>query len=145
MPRPVEPPAPAPRRGWIPILLLVLLAGGMLASRQWIGAERRLPSATAAWRVTVLAPSGTVIHRPTTFEVEVRQPDGRPADARVEIDLTMPDMEMPLNRFAAAPVPQAPGHYRGTGAFTMKGRWQIEAIARRGEAVATGRRLVTVR
>lgn len=141
-----ERPTSEPRRGWSPTLLLVLLVLGVVAARFWIGAQRAEPTGSvAAWHMTVAEPSGTVIHEPTRFEVEVLGPEGRPLEgAQVEFDLTMPAMEMPLNRFAAPPVPGQPGRYRGEGTFTMKGEWQIEAIARHGSEIATARRIVQV-
>lgn len=137
-------PSPTPRTGWGIFLLLVLLVAGIVASRHWIGAQRSAPSASAVdWRMTVAAPSGTVIHEPTRFEVAIRRADGLPVEgARVEFDLTMPAMEMPLNRFGARAVPDRPGTYAGEGTFTMKGKWQIEAIARHGDQVARARRIV---
>ncbi|HEY9855225.1 MAG TPA: FixH family protein [Stenomitos sp.] len=146
MTAPVEPSSPDPRRGWGTLLLLILLVAGVVASRYWIGAQRSVSGTGAAWHMTVAEPSGTVIHQPTRFEATVLGADGRPVEGlQVDFDLTMPDMEMPLNRFAAPAVPGQPGHYRGEGTFTMKGRWQIEAIARQGDRVATARRLVQVR
>jgi len=145
MTAPAEPSSPDPRRAWGTVLLLILLVAGVVASRYWIGAQRSVSGAGAAWHMTVAEPSGTVIHQPTRFEVTVLGPERRPAEGlQVAFDLTMPDMEMPLNRFSAVPVPGEPGHYRGEGTFTMKGRWQIEAIARQGAQVATARRQVQV-
>ncbi len=139
-------PSPA-KRGWGLWLLLVLLVAGVLGSRAWIGAQRSVPvTGASAWRMTVLPPSGRVIHEPTRFEVEIVGSDGRPVEgAAVEFDLTMPAMEMPLNRFAAPAVPGAPGRYRGEGTFTMKGEWRIEAIARLGDAGARADRIEQVR
>lgn len=141
-----EPKVPDPRGGWGIALLLLVLVAGVFASRAWIASERAAPEASAAWKMDLHAPSGTVIHAPTRFEVDVFRPDGRPLEgARVAFDLTMPDMEMPLNRFEAPAVPGEPGRYRGEGTFTMKGRWQIEAVARHQGAVSTARRIVQVR
>lgn len=141
-------PSPTSAAGrWGLWLLLVLLVAGVLGSRAWIDAQRSVPAAAqAAWRVVVAPPSGLMIHEPTRFEVELLGADGHPLEgARVEFDLTMPDMEMPLNRFAAKAVPGVPGRYRGEGTFTMKGKWRIEAIARQGDAVARAERIVQVR
>lgn len=147
MPATPKPDSPDPRRGWVMGLLLLLLVAGVFASRHWIDAARQQPSLPgAAWSMAVAEPSGTALYVPTAFEVTVRAADGRPVEgARVVFDLTMPAMEMPLNRFEAPAVPGKPGHYRGTGTFTMRGEWQIAATARRRGEVATARRIVQVR
>lgn len=46
--------------------------------------------------------------------------------ADVSLDLTMPDMEMPVNRPAV--VESGGGVYRATTLFTMAGKWQIKVV-----------------
>lgn len=58
------------------------------------------------------------------LELELRDLDQRPVSgALVGFDLTMPAMEMPVNRPQATE--EESGIYRATAIFTMAGEWQI--------------------
>jgi hypothetical protein len=46
--------------------------------------------------------------------------------ADVSLDLTMPEMEMPVNRPAV--IEDGGGGYQATTLFTMAGKWQITAV-----------------
>jgi hypothetical protein len=62
----------------------------------------------------------------TTLELALRDNEQQPVSgASVSFDLTMPAMEMPVNRPQASEV--SPGVYRASAVFTMAGEWQIRA------------------
>ncbi|MBO9541575.1 FixH family protein [bacterium] len=133
-----------PKLGALVLLVLVLIAG-VLFSRQMIGTQRASQAPAGELRLAIAPLAELKAFKPMPFEVTVRTPDGLPLEgAEVRFDLTMPDMEMPLNRFDAQPVPGQPGVYRGEGNFTMGGRWQIEATAKQGDRTGAATELVEI-
>lgn len=83
----------------------------------------------------------------TTFEVEVRDAEGRPVtDADVSVLFymaAMPTMNMPAMQTEAALAHAEPGVYRGTGQIAMGGRWDVTVtVSRGGERI--GRRQFSV-
>lgn len=123
-----------PPRTWLTLGLgIALLLGGAWWSRTQF---RSLPDRPADVGLVIRPPERWVQATALPFEVAWSR-DGRPVTgASVVFDLSMPAMAMPPNRFAALQVAGRPGVYRGTGVFTMAGRWQIMAIAREGSASA---------
>lgn len=68
---------------------------------------------------------------PTPLRVLVRDQQNQPvSDAKISIDLTMPDMDMGKNR--VVPTYQGLGVYTGTGRFTMAGEWRATVTVWRG-------------
>lgn len=64
------------------------------------------------------------------FEVTLTDENGKPVtDAAITLDLTMPAMPMPMNKFALES--GGDGAYKANGRFTMRGLWQIEVIIER--------------
>ncbi|MEO7717572.1 MAG: FixH family protein [Capsulimonas sp.] len=67
-----------------------------------------------------------------TFTVIAGNERGEPLrDATVNVDLTMPSMEMPKNEIVCRQT--KPGEYSGTGRFTMAGDWQARVTAQGGK------------
>ncbi|HEY9899204.1 MAG TPA: FixH family protein [Pantanalinema sp.] len=143
----IKPSLPAPRaRLGALVLLVILLVGGVILSRYAIGAMRASQAPAGELRLSISPVQDLVPFKTMPFEVTVRTAEGLPLEgAEVRFDLTMPEMAMPLNRFAARPVAGRPGLYRGEGSFTMGGHWLIEATARRGEQSGVGSRHVEIR
>jgi hypothetical protein len=78
-------------------------------------------SLTATLRVLPFPP---VPMEDTILELTLRDADQQPVSgAAVALDLTMPAMEMPVNRPQATEVES--GVYRADAIFTMAGEWQI--------------------
>jgi hypothetical protein len=69
----------------------------------------------------------------TVLELALRDSDQRPVSgASVVFDLTMPAMEMPVNRPQATE--EESGVYRANAIFTMAGEWQIRvAVSYQGQ------------
>jgi nitrogen fixation protein FixH len=60
------------------------------------------------------------------LELTLRDSDDRPlSGAQISLDLTMPGMEMPLNRPEVKE--KGNGVYEAQALFTMAGKWRIEA------------------
>ena len=96
-----------------------------------------LPENTAmekAGNLTVLlaiSPYPPVRSKASGFDVTLLDENGQAvSDASVSLDLTMPSMYMPPNKFAAKYTEN--GVYHGSGRFTMGGLWRIEVIVQRG-------------
>lgn len=67
----------------------------------------------------------------SSFAVTLSDENGLPVtDAEITLDLTMPAMPMPLNKFSLAS--SGNGAYKADGRFTMRGLWQIEVLILRG-------------
>lgn len=65
---------------------------------------------------------------PTTFTVHVTNSMGKAVMGEaVTVDLGMPAMDMGRNEVTLKPA--GPGVYKGTGRFTMAGRWQATVSA----------------
>jgi hypothetical protein len=61
--------------------------------------------------------------QPTRFEFTVMEKEQRLRDARVDVSLVMPLMDMGKNQFSANPTPR--GAYEGSGKFTMGDEWEV--------------------
>jgi hypothetical protein len=95
-----------------------------------------LPENTAAQVLDGLAvslamePYPPTSYKETNFKVTLIDQNGQQVDdATVILDLTMPEMWMPPNSLSLPPA--GGGLYQGTGRFTMRGWWRIEAIIER--------------
>jgi nitrogen fixation protein FixH len=61
-----------------------------------------------------------------TLQLTLRDAQGRPiSGAAVQIDLSMPGMQMPLNRPQVTEI--GTGVYRAGALLTMAGEWQVRA------------------
>jgi hypothetical protein len=96
-----------------------------------------LPENTAAQKVgglnvsIALLPYPPVGFKESNFLVTLNDEQGQPVtDAKVSLDLTMPEMPMPANKLEAQHA--GIGQYPATGRFTMRGWWRIEVIIERG-------------
>lgn len=66
------------------------------------------------------------------FDVTLTDTSGQAiSDATISLDLTMPQMPMPLNQLNMELT--SDGKYHATGRFTMGGWWRIEVIITRGD------------
>jgi nitrogen fixation protein FixH len=66
-----------------------------------------------------------------TLELTLRDAQGQPmSGATVQLDLTMPGMQMPANQPQALDVGH--GVYRARAIFTMAGEWQVRADVTHG-------------
>jgi Cu(I)/Ag(I) efflux system membrane fusion protein/cobalt-zinc-cadmium efflux system membrane fusion protein len=86
----------------------------------------------------------------STFEVTVRDADGRPvADADVSVVFfmaAMPTMNMPAMRTEAVMPAVGGGVYRGAGQVAMAGRWDVTVtVSRNGERLGSSQSSVVVR
>lgn len=114
-------------------LVAVSPSGGAVQAPQE-GAN--LPENTAAQVVEglnvslAMAPYPPTSYGTTDFEVKLLDAEGKPVeDAKVSLDLTMPEMWMPPNSLELL----AEGDvYKGQGRYTMRGWWRIEVIIERG-------------
>lgn len=135
----------APPKLGVLLALVAFLLGGVLLSRYVIANMRASQAPAGALRLAIAPLHDHHAFKAMPFEVTIRTPDGLPLEgAEVRFDLTMPEMEMPLNRFDAVAVPGQPGRYRGEGSFTMGGLWQIEATARQGDRHGVARERVEI-
>jgi hypothetical protein len=76
-------------------------------------------------------PYPPTMRQPTEFSVTLTDASGKAInDAKVTLDLTMPEMYMPPNKPALNFI--ADGKYSAMGQFTMRGWWRIEVIIARG-------------
>jgi hypothetical protein len=96
-----------------------------------------LPENTAAQKVGGLNVSMALSPYPPTgfqesnFAVTLTDEQGQAVtDAKISLDLTMPEMWMPPNKLEAQHAGN--GQYLATGRFTMRGLWRIEVILERG-------------
>jgi Cu(I)/Ag(I) efflux system membrane fusion protein/cobalt-zinc-cadmium efflux system membrane fusion protein len=85
-----------------------------------------------------------------TFEVAVRDADGRPiADGEVSVTFfmaAMPTMNMPAMRSETKLSPVGDGVYRGSGQILMSGRWDVTvAVSRGGQRLGSRQFSVTTR
>jgi len=70
-------------------------------------------------------------YNPADFKVTLTDVNGKVInDATVSLNLTMPTMWMPPNRFPLTST--SDGKYSAAGQFTMRGPWRIEVIITRG-------------
>jgi hypothetical protein len=97
----------------------------------------QLPENTAAQKVgnlnvsIALSPYPPVGFKENTFAVTLTDEQGQAVtDAKISLDLTMPEMPMPANKLEAQHAGN--GQYPATGRFTMRGWWRIEVIIERG-------------
>jgi hypothetical protein len=97
----------------------------------------KLPENTAAQKVgglnvsIALSPYPPLGFKESNFAVTLMDEQGQAVtDAKVSLDLTMPEMWMPPNKLEAQHAGN--GQYLATGRFTMRGLWQIEVIIERG-------------
>jgi nitrogen fixation protein FixH len=104
----------------LPILISLLLNGcGTTASP---AADTQTSGSLSA--TLQVSPSPPVPMEDTTLELTLRDSSQRPVPgALVVFDLTMPAMEMPVNRPQATE--EESGVYRANAVFTMAGEWLI--------------------
>jgi hypothetical protein len=104
----------------LPILISLLLNGcGPTASPA--GDTQTSGSLSATLQVLPFPPAPM---EDTTLELMLRDSDQRPATgALVVFDLTMPAMDMPVNRPQATE--EESGVYRANAIFTMAGEWLV--------------------
>ena len=117
-------------------------AGGLVAvdsqgNPLTAAAGETLPEGTAAQNADGLTVAFSLSPYPpagfdqSTFSVTLTDESGQPVtDAEITLDLTMPAMPMPLNKFDLPT--SGGGVYQSNGRFTMRGLWQIEVIIQRG-------------
>ena len=108
-----------------PVLMILALICFFSSSDTVFAAETRLEKpAFKSGKVTVTfadAPLKTMTETP--FAIMIAGATGITIrDAKLSIDLDLPDMPMPPNRPAAT---WQDGAYRGTAIFTMAGAWQM--------------------
>ena len=84
----------------------------------------------------------------TTFEVSLKSPEGQPVtDANVVVQSlmpAMPTMNMPAIRNETTLAPAGNGIYRGTGALTTSGRWDVTVVVTRAGQQLGRRQLALV-
>lgn len=108
-----------------PVLMILAIICLFSSADLLFAAETRLEKpAFKSGKVTVTfadAPLKTMTETP--FALKITGATGITiSDAKLSIDLDMPDMPMPPNRPAAT---WKEGAYRGTAIFTMAGAWQM--------------------
>jgi hypothetical protein len=116
-----------------PILLPVLIA---LLMSSCGGAESPVMDTQTSGSLTArlqVVPYPPVPMEDSTLEVTLRDSEQQPVSgALVVFDLTMPAMEMPVNRPQATE--EEGGVYRADAIFTMAGEWQIRVdVSYQGE------------
>jgi hypothetical protein len=73
-----------------------------------------------------LTPYPPSMSKPSDFEIKLTDLNGQAiSGATVSLDLTMPGMYMPPNKFDLAA--SGEGKYTASGHFTMRGPWRMEA------------------
>ena len=115
---------------WILLCLVIACAG---CTDRTVPAVPAVPAAdTAHWRIALTAdPAAPRQLDPTRFTVQVTD-SGKPvSSAGVEVQLSMPTMDMGRNEVTAQP--QSAGTYIANGRFTMPGDWQVTVIADHGK------------
>lgn len=110
-------------------VLLAILAATMRHVVRPTPTER---AASSDLHMTVMPPSTTKTLASASYEVILDRHERPVSDAAVSIFLGMSNMMMPPNHFSLSPVFGHPGHFRGTGVLTMKGPWEVTAIAHVG-------------
>jgi nitrogen fixation protein FixH len=107
------------------LLSIVLLVGLTACSRDV--APPAFTQRTGPWSATLtVKPYPPEAMNAATLEVAVTDETGQPVSgAAVAFDLTMPGMDMPMNRPQVTE--QEGGSYRATAMFTMAGQWRLVA------------------
>ncbi len=113
----------------LPILVSLLLSGCVPTASP---AADTQTSGSLSATLQVL-PSPPAPMEDTTLELMLRDSDQRPATgALVVFDLTMPAMQMPVNRPQATE--EESGVYRANAIFTMAGEWLVRVeVSYQGE------------
>jgi hypothetical protein len=85
-----------------------------------------VPNMTGSSAALWIDPNPPTPMHPVTLELTLRDAQGRSmSGASVQLDLTMPGMQMPLNQPQVAEIGN--GVYRARALLTMAGEWQVRA------------------
>jgi nitrogen fixation protein FixH len=107
------------------LLMVVLTVAG--CGRPGGAAPPATVTRTAGSSATLwIAPNPPIPMQEVTLQLTLRDAQGRPmSGATVQLDLTMPGMQMPTNQPQVMEVGN--GVYQARAIFTMAGEWQVRA------------------
>jgi hypothetical protein len=106
------------------VLVLISMASSACGATATPYADTQISGSLSA--TLLVLPFPPVPMESTTLDLTLRDADQQPVSgASVSFDLTMPAMEMPVNRPQASEA--EPGVYRANAVFTMAGEWRIQA------------------
>lgn len=137
--------------GMVGLIIMVLVVDGFfiwlsthnrstLVDHEYSTKDRRSDSAelreitvhrALGWQTTVTPPPNIVMNTPAAYEILVTDRSGAPVSGTMEVEAYRPsDAEADFTTpFAAV----APGVYRGSISFPLKGYWELRIRVKRGE------------